>query len=133
MQFSWLIRGLRTGVVTTRYPREPEALPAGFRGLPVLDPACCRAADGCEDCVQACLPRAITLTEHQNGRSSTRFNLNYGACVMCGLCVAACPSAAMSMTAEYELAVRQPDDLTFTTILTRGGANGGSTDSRDSN
>ncbi|HVC33660.1 MAG TPA: 4Fe-4S binding protein [Chloroflexota bacterium] len=209
MQFAWLIRGLRTGIMTTRYPREPETLPTGFRGRPALDAGRCRAADGCAACVQVCLPRAITLEQRVGGGATgrvgegategsgdvpargqksnsgiggetpaiptadpavnesvaasprrpladsptrpvdpsptrplavsgeggggVRFNLNYGACIMCGLCVAACPSAALSMTTEYELAVRRPDDLIFTTTLTRGGADGGPTDSRDAN
>jgi formate hydrogenlyase subunit 6/NADH:ubiquinone oxidoreductase subunit I len=28
----WILRGLRKGIVTTRYPRTPETAPAAFRG-----------------------------------------------------------------------------------------------------
>jgi hydrogenase-4 component H len=121
VQFAWLIRGMRTGVVTTRYPREPETLPEGFRGRPSLDPSCCQAGDGCDRCVQACLPGAITLIGHQNGQQSIRFSLNYGACIMCGLCVTACPGGAMTMSPDYELAARLPADLMYAANLSRGG------------
>ncbi|HZW33596.1 MAG TPA: 4Fe-4S dicluster domain-containing protein [Isosphaeraceae bacterium] len=133
MQLSWLLRGLRTGIVTTRYPHAAEALPSGFRGRPVLDPTRCRAADGCTACAAACLPGAITLrgmadvsaadgeawtdTGDGTGRPAVRLVLNYGACIMCGLCVAACPTGAMAMTADYELAVRRAADLVYATTL----------------
>jgi formate hydrogenlyase subunit 6/NADH:ubiquinone oxidoreductase subunit I len=133
MQLSWLLRGLRTGIVTTRYPRTAEALPSGFRGRPVLDPSRCRAVDGCTACAAACLPGAISLQRigaasprdgggradmaTSEGKSAVQFVLNHGACIMCGLCVTACPTGAMAMTADYELAVRRADDLVYTTTL----------------
>jgi hydrogenase-4 component H len=51
------------------------------------------------------------------GKSAVQFVLNHGACIMCGLCVTACPTGAMAMTADYELAVRRADDLVYTTTL----------------
>ena len=121
MQLAWLIRGLRTGVVTTRYPREPEEPPSGFRGRPAFDAARCRATDGCDACVSACLPGAISLSSHQNGKPSLRFSLNYAACIMCGLCVSACPHDAMAMTRDVELATHRPDDLVYAINLMPGG------------
>ncbi len=51
MVFSWVRRGLRTGVLTTRYPAVQEHMPEGFRGKPVLDANRCLADQGCEACV----------------------------------------------------------------------------------
>ena len=40
-----------------------------------------------------------------------RYVYEVGACMMCGLCVAACPYDAIEMSHEYELATRDRDDL----------------------
>jgi len=125
MQLAWLLRGLRTGVVTTRYPQRPDSLPPGFRGQPLLDPARCWAATGCAACAEACLPGAIRLEEAPVDPSRLRFTLDYGSCIMCGLCVAACPNHAMVMTPEFELAVRQPHDLIYAVDLGGEQTNGG--------
>jgi formate hydrogenlyase subunit 6/NADH:ubiquinone oxidoreductase subunit I len=122
MQLSWLIRGLRSGVVTTRYPRGPIELPPGFHGMPALDVDRCQAASGCEACQRACLPQAITIESLRESGTSKRFNLNYGRCIICGLCVSACPNQAMSMIGQVELSVRHPNDLVFVTDLDGKGA-----------
>lgn len=115
--FSWIRQGLRTGIVTTRYPVKPEQLPSDFRGRPVLDTERCLADQGCSACLAACLPGALSLTlAPTNGHrvqveAATQLTLDYGRCIMCGLCVAACPEEALRMTPEYELATTTPGDL----------------------
>jgi hydrogenase-4 component H len=122
MIFSWVRRGLRTGVLTTRYPAVQEHMPEGFRGKPVLDANRCLAGQGCDACVQVCLPAALSLTEAVHRTSGTsqearQLTLDYARCIMCGLCVTHCPADALRMTEDYELAVSDREALRFITVF----------------
>jgi hydrogenase-4 component H len=120
MIFSWIRRGLRTGVLTTRYPAAIERLPEDFCGRPALDASRCQADQGCDACVQVCLPGALTLQEDRDATTQEpdrQLILDYGRCIQCGLCVTACPAGALHMSADYELATKDREDLRLVTVF----------------
>jgi len=66
----WIIQGLRTGIVTTRYPVAPEPQATGVRNLLRVDPARCRPAERGE-CTSACPTGAISVSA-TNGKNHGR-------------------------------------------------------------
>jgi formate hydrogenlyase subunit 6/NADH:ubiquinone oxidoreductase subunit I len=100
-----LLRPLRGGPVTSRYPDGPPDLPPAARGLPVLDASRC---DGSAACVAICPTRAISLSE-------PAWAVDVGACIFCGACARACPRDAIRLGGQIELAVLDRADLTIET------------------
>jgi Ni,Fe-hydrogenase III small subunit/ferredoxin len=91
----WISRGLRKGILTSRYPRRPEPAPDGFRGrIEVLDSS--RAPD---ELASVCPTGAIRV-------DGGRLSVDRGTCILCGACVAADPGR-FSFAADYETAVRR--------------------------
>ena len=103
MQLSWLARGLRTGVLTTRYPRQADKMPPRWRGVVEVDPARCRPESARPPCVAAC-PSAALWLEPTALDGGEGVHLDPLACVACGRCVPACPPGALHMTPDFELA-----------------------------
>jgi Ni,Fe-hydrogenase III small subunit len=96
----WIARGLRTGIVTTRYPRRPEHAPAGFRGhVEVLE-----AGRGSPDLEALCPTGAVRV----DGAGDV--SLDRGRCILCGLCVAAEPDR-FAFAPGYETAARRRASL----------------------
>jgi Ni,Fe-hydrogenase III small subunit/ferredoxin len=84
----WVFRGLREGVVTTRWPARPDAYAAAGRGpATVLD---ARPADAdAGQLARLCPTGAIGYTDE--GTAGGTLRLDQGRCVQCGRCVAARP------------------------------------------
>jgi formate hydrogenlyase subunit 6/NADH:ubiquinone oxidoreductase subunit I len=99
----WILQGLRTGIVTTRYPREPEPQPDGMRNRLIVDASRCHPASHGE-CAAACPTSAVTA-------DAVQLRLDLARCIQCGRCVAVCPTGALSFTGEYEVAVLDRKDL----------------------
>jgi Ni,Fe-hydrogenase III small subunit len=91
----WLVRGLRHGVVTTRYPAHPEEAPPGFHGrVAVLNEV--GAGDGL---AELCPTGAIEVGDG-------RVSLDRARCILCGACVREAPER-FAFVAEYETAERR--------------------------
>lgn len=81
-----------------QYIADPRrADPAGFRGAPRVGPTPCEA--GCDACVQVCPTQAITL-----GMARDAVRIDLGRCVMCGDCIAECPTGTLSASNVFKLA-----------------------------
>lgn len=99
----WIIRGLRTRIVTTRYPARADAAASPARSRLVVDPELCRPAEH-DECAAVCPTAAITVAR-------PLFRLDLGLCIQCGRCVTACPNEALGFAADQEVAVRSRADL----------------------
>ncbi len=78
----WVLRGLRDGVVTTRWPGRPDEYADSWRGpVVVRDGAAPGAAPGAGD---LCPTGAIEI-------SAGRVSVDQGKCILCGRCVTARP------------------------------------------
>jgi hydrogenase-4 component H len=96
-----ILRPLRRGRATSRYPEAAPDLPNAARGLPELDTARC---DGTATCATACPTGAITV-------AGGSWSLEAGKCIFCDACARACPQAAIAHGHRIELAVLDPRDL----------------------
>jgi formate hydrogenlyase subunit 6/NADH:ubiquinone oxidoreductase subunit I len=129
-RIGWVLEGLRTGIVTTHYPSRPDPdATAGVRVWPRVRADHCRADAGCETCIHACLPNALTFLPGHAGVQETDGDdlggkahppqdemnatlvLDLGKCIGCGLCAQMCPHDAMSMAQDGEVATRDTDAL----------------------
>jgi Ni,Fe-hydrogenase III small subunit/ferredoxin len=80
----WVLRGLRNGVVTTRWPRRRDAYADGLRGpARVLD----SAPEGAATLPGLCPTGAISYSPGDG------IGLDQGRCILCGRCVTARPDA----------------------------------------
>ena len=88
---AWVLRGLRDGVVTTRYPRQPDDYGDGFK-------ASVSVIAGSGDMLEGDAGRATGVAEELAGlcptgaiRLESGLRVDRGACILCGNCVKARP------------------------------------------
>ena len=118
-----LINGLRLslknamrGPITVQYPYEKLELPERSRWAvrPKLFDDGSPRCTACMTCVRVCPDHILSLdveTREDKTKHIEAFGYEIGACMMCGLCVEACPFDAITMSHEYELAVTDPGAL----------------------
>jgi Ni,Fe-hydrogenase III small subunit len=93
-----LLRSLRTGVVTIRYPDAPAAIPERFRGPPWPRPG---AAFDALPAPAICPAGAIA-----GGGGSPRWQVDLARCVRCGRCAEGDAGAALDLEPSVETADR---------------------------
>ena len=108
--------------ITVQYPDKtdlpvPQTLPVRYRGLLEVQMDICT---GCKWCERACPIDCIAIDLAKNAESKrmemTRFDIDMGKCMYCGLCVEACvveSTGALRHTREFEGAGPTLDALVF--------------------
>jgi NADH-quinone oxidoreductase subunit I len=110
-------RNLRRGPITVKYPYEKLELPERARWAvrPLYFDDGAPRCTACMTCVKTCPDHILSLdaeTREDRTKHIERFGYEIGACMMCGLCVEACPFDAIHMSHEYELARTDASGLT---------------------
>jgi formate hydrogenlyase subunit 6/NADH:ubiquinone oxidoreductase subunit I len=108
--------------ITIQYPDKTdrpvsEMLPPRYRGLLEVQMDICT---GCKRCERACPIEVIVIDLAKNAETKkqemTRFDIDMGKCMFCGLCVEACvaeSTGAIRHTREFEGAGPTLDSLVF--------------------
>lgn len=118
-----LIRGMMISMrnmlrpdITVKYPYERLTIPERARWAVALklDDEGNHKCTACLTCVRVCpdfvLDLDLTVAEDKT-KHIEHFRYELGACMMCGLCVEACPFDAIRMSHDYELATDDPKEL----------------------
>ena len=104
----WTLFGLLQGQATTAWPRQADAAGQdGVLGMPRFAPE--RCGPECDSCAAACPTQAITIERGKTG--AERLAVDYGRCVVCQLCVEACPSEAAVASFDWAFGTRSRGDL----------------------
>ena len=98
-------------VYTEQYPLERPAVAERYRGAPRLNvnpdtnETMCIA---CDLCALACPEHLIVVGSERNEKTRrkelTHFTYDLSRCMFCGLCEDACPTDALELTQDFEMA-----------------------------
>lgn len=110
------MKNMFRGPITVQYPRERVELPERARWAVEmkLDEDGQHKCTACLACQKACPDYIIDIhvtTDAERNKHIDAWHYELGACMMCGLCVEACPFDAICMGKDYELATTRPDAL----------------------
>ncbi len=118
----WItLKALFKKPVTVMWPDEKEELAPRARGVIALDTDNCTS---CMLCSRECPDWCIYIEAHKvemptdkpGGRVRTknildRFDIDYGLCMYCGICVEVCPFDALYWSPDYEYSEYKISDL----------------------
>jgi NADH-quinone oxidoreductase subunit I len=111
--------------VTIQYPEQRPTVPSRFKGRHWLtlyadgDERCV----GCELCVIVCPSQAIYVKAAENTpqrrvskgeRNAEEFQINMLRCIFCGFCEEACPTGAIVLGHDFEIADYSREALIYT-------------------
>ncbi len=103
--------------VTMQYPEEKWVMPERYRGVVSLiidEKTGKHRCIACLSCVRICPNHSLSIeckVSEQKKRYPAKFTLELGKCMFCGLCVESCPTAALEMNKEYEIAAYTREGL----------------------
>jgi len=98
----WFLRGVRTGIVTTAYPRRPDPSAALLPTPPTFSPTRLDV-EVAQRLIAVCPSRALNL-------ESGALVLDVGRCTACGRCLRVAEGVG-SPSGEFEWATRRPETL----------------------
>ena len=110
--------------VTIEYPEVKRATAPRFHGRHVLNrhPDGLEKCVGCELCAWVCPADAILVKGADNTpdarfspgeRYGEIYQINYLRCILCGLCIEACPTRALTMSNEYEFSADSREAMIY--------------------
>ncbi len=107
------IKHLLRHPVTTQYPEQREVISRRSRGNELIwDKSRCT---GCASCARTCPQGAIkiitALNSDKNRYDVSKFEIDTGYCIQCGLCVEVCPYAALFLGYSFERAKYRRGEL----------------------
>lgn len=122
MTVPWTVRGLRNGVLTTRWPRRPDGYFDSFRGGITVEQA--GASPLAQGDLDALCPTGALRTAETNRPDG--ISVDRGRCILCGRCVAAEPAifrwssgAAVAALRREHLVVSPTDESDEALTLVR--------------
>ncbi len=123
----WTLFGLTHGKATTAWPNGKAGDgQENLLGMPRFAPERCET--GCSECAASCPTGAITVRQEQPGHD--RLVVDYGRCVVCQLCVEACPNDAATSSFDWAFGVRDRSDLFLDSGPVDAAAHGSPAESR---